>query len=242
MMVCKMSGKKVTAVILAAGRGKRMNMPVAKQFLKLNEKPVLYYSIKAFEDSDTDEIILVCGHGQVDYCREEIVKAYGFKKVGRIVEGGAERYDSVYKGLSAAERTDYVLIHDGARPFISVPLINEVIDTVYKSKACIVAAPVKDTIKIVDDNGWINNTPDRNLLWAAQTPQAFEYQSIKAAYEYLYKEDISVRKSITDDAMVYAMFINEPVKIVKGDYYNIKLTTPEDLIFAKGILEVKHLT
>jgi len=226
----------VTAIILAAGQGKRMNMPVAKQFLMLSGKPVLYYSVKAFEDSGTDEIILVCGPGQVDYCREKIVKMYGFKKVKHIIEGGKERYDSVYKGLLAVEHTDYVLIHDGARPFISVPLIDEVIKVVSENKACIVAAPVKDTIKLVDEKGWIKNTPNRNLLWAAQTPQAFEYGAIKKAYESLFGDDMSVRNYITDDAMVYEKYIKLPVKIVRGDYNNIKITTPEDLIFAEGIL------
>lgn len=234
-----MDKNKVTAVILAAGQGKRMNMPVAKQFLMLNDKPVLYYSVKAFEDSCSDEIILVCGQGQVDYCKEKIVKAYGFGKVRQIIEGGKERYDSVYKGLLAIGHTDYVLIHDGARPFISVSLINEVVEAVQKSKACIVAAPVKDTIKIVDEDGWIKDSPNRKILWAAQTPQAFDYSLIKRAYELLFKEDKPVRENITDDSMVYDMFIKQPVKVVKGDYCNIKLTTPEDLIFAKGILKGK---
>lgn len=230
--------KRVTAVILAAGQGKRMNMPVAKQFLMLEDKPVLYYSIKAFEDSGIDDVVLVCGKGQIDYCQENIVKPYGFKKVKQIIEGGEERYDSVYHALQKIEATDYVLIHDGARPFISSLLINEVIEVVAEDKACIVAAPVKDTIKIARE-GWISETPSRALMWSAQTPQAFEYQSIKRAYDELYKKDIAVRKDITDDAMVYEIFIGLPVKIVKGDYYNIKITTPEDIIFAQGIYQIR---
>jgi len=231
--------KHVTAIILAAGQGKRMNMPVAKQFIMLDGKPIIYYSVKAFEESCVDDIILICGQGQVDYCKENIIKAYGFKKVRHIIEGGKERYDSVYNGLLAIKNTDYVLIHDGARPFISVDLINEVIKTVYEDKACIVAAPVKDTIKMVDKGGWVKDTPDRKLLWAAQTPQAFEYGLIKKAYEDLFNSEELLRENITDDAMVFNMFINMPVKVVRGDYYNIKITTPEDLIFAKGILEGK---
>jgi len=231
--------KHVTAIILAAGQGKRMNMPVAKQFIMLEEKPVIYYSVKAFEESCVDDIILICGQGQVSYCKDHILKSYGFKKIRQIVEGGTERYDSVHKGLLAIKSTDYVLIHDGARPFISVALINEVIKAVHESKACIVAAPVKDTIKIVDEGGWIKDTPNRKLLWAAQTPQAFEFGLIKKAYEALFNTDESLRRNITDDAMVFDMFINMPVKVVKGDYYNIKITTPEDLIFAKGILKGK---
>lgn len=227
--------KKVTAIILAAGQGKRMNTSVAKQFLMLEGKPVLYYSIKAFDDSYVDEIILVSSLGQVDYCIQNIIKPNGFSKIRRIIEGGEERYDSVSRALLSINHTDYVLIHDGARPFISSSLINEVIDVVKESKACIVATPIKDTIKLVDEYGLIKETPNRSLMWSAQTPQAFEYSSIRRAYELLFEREASVRKKVTDDAMVYEQFINLPVKIVKGDYYNIKLTTPEDLIFAQGI-------
>lgn len=229
---------KVTALILAAGQGKRMRAPLAKQFLMLEDKPVLYYSIKAFEESSVDEIILVCGRGQIDYCSKNIVMPYGFNKVSKIIEGGEERYDSVRRGLLEMNYTDHVLIHDGARPFISPVLINEVIDEVKENKACIVAAPVKDTIKIVNQDGWIKETPDREFMWLAQTPQAFKYSLIRNAYDQLFKLDRSERIKVTDDAMVYERFINHPVKIVKGNYYNIKLTTPEDLIFARGINDI----
>jgi 2-C-methyl-D-erythritol 4-phosphate cytidylyltransferase len=229
--------KRVTAVILAAGQGKRMNTTVAKQFLMLEGKPVLYYSIKAFEESLVDDIILVCGKGQVEYCLDNIIAPYGFKKVINVIEGGEERYDSVNRALLSIENTDYILIHDGARPFVSAELINEVIDEVRKYKACIVAAPVKDTIKKVDINGLIKETPDRNYMWLAQTPQAFEYSLLKRAYSLLFKERVAERKAITDDAMVYERYIHQPVKVVRGNYYNIKITTPEDMIIAKGILD-----
>ncbi len=231
--------KKVTAVVLAAGQGRRMNMPVAKQFIMLGDKPVLYYSVKAFEDSHVDDIILVCGKGQVEYCQDKVVKSYELKKVKQIIEGGEERHDSVYLALQKIKASDYVLIHDGARPFISPLQINEVIDIVMESKACIVAAPVKDTIKIVTREGWIKETPNRDLMWSAQTPQAFEYRTIKKAYDLLYEKDKVERKDITDDSMVYEMFIGKPVKIVRGDYYNIKITTPEDIILAQGINQMR---
>lgn len=231
--------KKITAVILAAGHGRRMNAPVAKQFMVLEGKPVLYYSIRAFEDSTVDEIVIVTGRGQIDYCTSNIVVPYRLRKVKRVIEGGKERYDSVMLALNAIEHTDYVLIHDGARPFISSDLINEVINEVKEGKACIVAIPVKDTIKTVDKDGWIEETPDREYLWLAQTPQAFDYTSIIRAYELLFDEKETERKKITDDAMVYERYMNLPVKVVKGDYYNIKLTTPEDLVFAEGISKMK---
>lgn len=231
--------KKVTAIILAAGQGRRMNTPVAKQFLMLEDKPVLYYSIKAFEESLVDEIIIVSGQAQTDYCRRNIVEPYSFNKVIHIIEGGNERYDSVIRALRAIEQTDYVLIHDGARPFISFELINQVIEVVKENNACIVAVPLKDTIKKVNGDGWITETPDRAYMWSAQTPQAFDYISIRRAYELLFEQNESERKIVTDDAMVYERYIRLPVKIVKGDYYNIKLTTPDDLIFAQGIIKKK---
>lgn len=228
---------KIIAIVLAAGQGKRMNAQVAKQFLELKNKPVLYYSLKAFEESSVDEIILVCGRDQIDYCKDNIIDPYGFTKVRQIIEGGKERYDSVYKSLRVIGQADYVLIHDGARPFIFTSMINKVIRIVRESKACIVASPVKDTIKIADKEGKVKETPSRNLLWSAQTPQAFEYNSIKQAYEILYTWDEEERKSFTDDSMVYEMIIKKPVSIVVGDNNNIKLTTREDFALARILID-----
>lgn len=228
---------KVTAIILAAGQGKRMNSTVAKQFLTLKELPVIYYSLRTFEESSVDDIILVTGKDQVEYCRENIVNYYGMKKVSKIIEGGKERYDSVYKALEEAGTSDYVLIHDGARPFISRKLIEMVIEQVKEYKACLVGTPVKETIKILDHNSFIQSTPNRNYLWAAQTPQAFEFSSIWKAYQHFYSEKDKNTLGITDDAMVYETYLRKPVKMLHGDYNNIKLTTPEDLFLAENILE-----
>jgi len=228
---------RITAIVLAAGKGKRMNSSVAKQFLMLREKPVLYYSLKAFEESSVDDIILVTGSGQMEYCKESIVESYHMKKVSKIIEGGKERYDSVYKALISAETTDYVLIHDGARPFISVELIETIIEKVVEYKACIVGTPVKETIKIIDSEGYISATPNRNTLWTAQTPQAFEYISIKNAYDMFYKEGVMNGLIITDDAMIYDTYLKSPVKMLLGDYNNLKITTPEDLLLAEEILK-----
>lgn len=230
--------EKVTAIVLAAGQGKRMNSAVAKQFLTLRDKPVVYYSLKAFEQSNVDEIVLVTGEGQVDYCKKEIVEFYHINKVTQIVEGGSERYDSVYQGLLHTVITDYVLIHDGARPFITVELINHIIEQVKVWKACIIGMPVKDTIKVVDEKGNIITTPDRKTLWAAQTPQAFEYDAIRRAYEVLYQEKDSKSIAITDDAFVYEAYGQLPVKMLSGNYENIKLTTPEDLLLAEQLISI----
>jgi len=224
---------KTTAIVLAAGSGKRMNSKVHKQYLLLKGKPVLYYSLKAFEDSRVEDIILVVGVGEIEFCRKEIVERYGFEKVCAIVEGGKERYHSVYEGLKAAGRTDYVLIHDGARPFVTREIIERTMATVCECKACVVGMPVKDTIKIVDEGGFAEETPNRSNVWQVQTPQAFSYSLIFDAYaKLLAKEDAT----ITDDAMVIERMTDYKVKLIEGSYQNIKITTPEDLAVAEAYL------
>ena len=162
---------KVTAIVLAAGKGSRMNSDIPKQYLTLLGKPVLFYSLQAFEESNVDEIILVTGSGEQAYCKKEIVEKYQIKKVMHIVEGGAERYHSVQRGLVAAEDADFVLIHDGARPLVSVDVINAAISMVKETGACVVGMPVKDTIQLVDEEKAIISTPVRSRTWLAQTPQ-----------------------------------------------------------------------
>jgi len=224
---------KTTAIVLAAGSGKRMNSKVHKQYLLLQDKPVLYYSLKAFEDSAVDEIVLVVGAGEVDYCKKEIIEKYNMQKVRAVVEGGKERYHSVYEGLKAAGDSDYVLIHDGARPFVSQSIIERTIGAVCEYKACVVGMPVKDTIKIVDEQTFAKETPNRSLVWMVQTPQAFSYSLIYDAYTRMLKqEDVG----ITDDAMVVERMTDYKVKLIEGSYQNIKITTPEDLDVAEVYL------
>lgn len=233
---------KITAIVLSAGKGSRMKSDIPKQYMQLREKPVIYYSLKAFEDSAVDEIILVTGKGDVDYCRAEIVEKYSLNKVKAIVEGGKERYDSVFCGLEAADNPDYVLIHDGARPMVSRQIIESCIDCVQKTKACVVGMPVKDTIKIADDKGYSIDTPDRTKLWAIQTPQAFSYKLIHKAYDNLYA-DIQSGKTvpgITDDAMVVEYETDVSVKLIEGSYENIKITTPEDIDVANIFLSNRN--
>ena len=224
---------KITAIVLAAGSGKRMNSKIHKQYLMLSGKPVLYYALKAFEESAVTDIVLVTGHGETEYCRRELVEKYAFAKVTAIVEGGKERYHSVYEGLKAAEGADYALIHDGARPFVDAGLVKRMIDAVKECEACVAAVPVKDTIKVADCDGFVKETPDRSLLWQIQTPQAFSYPLILTAYEKLFAQG---EVSVTDDSMVLEQMTEHKVKLVQGSYQNLKITTPEDLVAAEAYL------
>ena len=222
---------KNVAIVLAAGQRKRMKSKVQKQFLQIKEKPVLYYALHAFETSPLiSDIILVTGKDEIGYCQQEIVEKYGFRKVRKIVAGGKERYYSVYNGILAVDEADYVFIHDGARPFVDGEITERVCKEVIIHKACVVGMPVKDTIKIADEEGFAAQTPDRRKVWQVQTPQTFEYHLIKEAYEKLLLEE---PEGITDDAMVVETMTNHKVKLVEGSYRNIKITTPEDLDIAE---------
>lgn len=225
---------KTAAIVLAAGKGSRMQADRPKQYLLLKEKPVLYYSLKAFEDSCIDEVVLVVGAGEVEYCQKEIVEYYDFKKVIAIAEGGKERYNSVYEGLKQLSEVDYVFIHDGARPFVTPALVEKLLEEVQRHKACVAGMPVKDTIKIVDNNQFVTATPDRNLVWLVQTPQVFDYNLVYGAYEAIMAAD---QTGITDDAMVVEKMTGHPVKLVEADYRNIKITTPEDIVIGESFLK-----
>ena len=225
-----------TAIVLAAGQGKRMHSKVQKQFLEIQGYPVLYYSLHCFQESPLiQDIILVTGEESISYCKEEIVQKYGFTKVSAVIPGGKERYDSVYAGLCECRDCEYVLIHDGARPFITDEILKRVYEQVQVQKACVVGMPVKDTIKLINKEKQIKESPDRSLVWQAQTPQAFELSLIVEAFERQLKEDCS---HITDDAMVVEKQMGVPVYMVEGSYNNIKITTPEDLVIARAFLNV----
>ncbi len=234
---------KTAAIVLAAGQGKRMNSKVAKQYMMLENKPVLYYALHTIEQSFIDEIVLVTGLGEEEYCKNEIIDKYGFAKVTQIVSGGKERYHSVHNGLCALENVDYVFIHDGARPFLTGEILQRAYDTVKAENACVVAVPVTDTIKIVDDRGYVVDTPDRAHLWSMQTPQTFKYSLIKEAYDILIANETSYIGQgirITDDAMVAETVLNIPVKIIEGSYDNMKITTPDDLAKAEILCKQRH--
>lgn len=224
---------KITAIVLAAGSGSRMHSDTKKQFMEVDGKPVVWYSLNAFENSRVDEILLVVPEGEREYAQAEFVDKYGFKKVAMVITGGAHRYDSVYHGLEHTTG-DYVLIHDAARPMITNDIIERCIDGAIEYKACVAGMPVKDTIKEVDEAKNVINTPARDTLYITQTPQAFEYDLVHESYIKLFG---SGDQNVTDDAMVVEQFGKHKVKFVEGSYENIKITTPEDLLIAEALLK-----
>ena len=223
-----------TAIVLAAGQGKRMHSKVQKQFLEIQGYPVLYYSLHCFQESPLiQDIILVTGEEMISYCEQEIVKKYGFSKVRKVTAGGKERYDSVYAGLLCCQDTDYVYIHDGARPFITEEMVQRGYEAVKRTNACVMGMPSKDTVKLADSSGYIKETPDRKIVWNIQTPQIFSYDLIRGAYESIRKKDMT---GVTDDAMVVEQETGTKILLVEGSYQNIKITTPEDLAIAEAFL------
>ena len=227
---------KVTAIIVAGGSGKRMGMAIKKQYILLNKKEVLTHTLEVFNKSDLiDTIILVVSEEEIEKVKIEIVEKYALHKVKKIVAGGAERQDSVYNGLMAtSEDTKYVMIHDGARPFIKEAVLKKALEVTLEKEATVVAVPVKDTIKIVDNKeNKVIDTPDRSTLWSIQTPQTFTKELLLKAYEYAKRESLVV----TDDSMLVEAY-GKSVYIVEGDYTNIKITTPEDLIIGEALLKV----
>ena len=225
---------KHVAIVLAAGRGKRMGSDIPKQYLLLGGRPVLYYSLKTFEESFLDEIILVTAESEIEYCRKNMIEKYNFRKVKQIVAGGAERYHSVFAGLQAVTDCSYVYIHDGARPFVTQSDLLKLKESVEKEQACVAAMPVKATIKWSNMNQYVESTPPRNRLWAIQTPQVFSYELVFDAYSRLMGAEVD---GVTDDAMVVETMTDHPVKLVEMSYRNIKITTPEDLIIGEAFVK-----
>lgn len=229
-----MDMSNVAAIVLAAGQGKRMGTSTAKQFLDLGGKPILYYSLRAFEKAKVGTVVLVTSEDAISYCQKEIVERYGISNVKAVVSGGKERYHSVYNGLQAVKQAEVVMIHDGARPFVTTDIIENSYKTAKEKGACVVGVPVKDTIKVVNDQGVAVQTPERSSLWQIQTPQSFIYEEICKAYEKMMNAEDT---AITDDAMVMERYGERKVSIIEGNYCNIKITTPEDMLVAKAYLQ-----
>ncbi len=231
--------KRCAAIVLAAGQGKRMGASVQKQYIELEGKPLIYYALNTFQKSEIiDTILLVVGKGQVSYAKDEIVRKYEFSKVNAVVEGGEERYDSVWQGLKAIDKErgiSYIFIHDGARPFVNEEILRRGYDCAERFRACVAGMPSKDTVKLADKNDFAVSTPERKYVWTIQTPQIFEKDLIVDAYSKLMGEEHS---DVTDDAMAVERTMGVPVKMFRGSYENIKITTPEDLSIAKVFLEL----
>jgi 2-C-methyl-D-erythritol 4-phosphate cytidylyltransferase len=221
---------KVSALILSAGQGKRIGGRVSKQFLEINGRPLLAYTLDQFQSHPLiDNMIVVTQEEFIDYCRQKIINKYGFAKVTKIVSGGKERQDSVYQGLLAlAEDIEWVVVHDGVRPLVSTPVITDVLRAAFEKGAAIVGVPAKDTIKVVKDDFMVQETPPRKALWQIQTPQVFKKEVLVKAYQ----EAQAAGWVGTDDASLVER-LGVPVFVVQGDYDNLKITTPEDLVYLR---------
>ena len=222
-----------TAVIVAAGKGRRMGTEVSKQFLPLCGKEILAHSVEKFEKAEKiRDIVLVTGEDSLQDVRE-MAQEYGWKKIVAVVAGGKERQDSVWNGLQAvSDDTDIVLIHDGVRPFVTEDILNHSIETAVEMGSCVAGVPAKDTIKVCNGENIAVATPDRSTLWQIQTPQTFQKDLIMQAYQKAKAEGFVG----TDDASL-AEYSGCPVKVIMGSYRNIKITTKEDLLIGEAFLK-----
>ena len=230
----KQQAKKVAALIVAAGEGRRMKTPRAKPFIPLKGVPVLVYAIQPFEACDAIQSLYpVLRKQDIPLWRQEILQKFDFKKTRPPVTGGTRRQDSVRLGLeSIREEIDIILIHDAARPFVDIPILEQLLKAMEKSKAAVLAVPAKETIKIVSSTGHTLETPARESLWHIQTPQAFEYPVILEAHRRALADAFTAPD---DSTLVERLGI--PVTVIQGSYKNIKITTGEDLIIARAMLE-----
>ena len=224
---------KTIAIILAGGTGKRMGAPTNKQFMMLDNKPIIAHTLQVFEDCRAiDGIYLVVNHKDLATLQEEILENYKFSKILKLVIGGRLRQDSVKNGLEAIDNScEIVVIHDGVRPFLSPSMIEKSVTLMEMFDAIIPAIPVKDTIKIISKEGFVLKTLERDTLWHVQTPQTFKYNLILQAYR-----DGLAKKLYGYDDATFLESLGKKVKVIEGSPYNIKITTPEDLIIAQGML------
>ncbi|MDX1412094.1 MAG: 2-C-methyl-D-erythritol 4-phosphate cytidylyltransferase [Nitrospirales bacterium] len=224
---------RVAAVIPAAGLGTRMGGNFPKQYLKIGGVPLLVYSLRILDAIEAiTEIILAVPETDLGYCREEIVQGFGIQKVSQVVAGGRRRQDSVRNALSVVTPSpEFVLVHDAARPFVTVPMVNQVLETAYQVGGAVVAIPMPDTVKRVDATGRIQETLSRDPLWLIQTPQVFQYPWLVEAHQLAETKSLEV----TDDAALIEQ-LGYPVSVVQGSSTNIKMTRPEDLQLGEAIL------
>ncbi|MBA1336431.1 MAG: 2-C-methyl-D-erythritol 4-phosphate cytidylyltransferase [Firmicutes bacterium] len=233
--------KRIAAVVAAAGKGSRMNGTINKQFLMLGDKPILAHTLRVLQGcSVVDEVIVVAAKDEIEYCYEHIINPYGFSKVRDVVAGGATRQRSMANGLNTVHPdTDIVVLHDGVRPFYSCELIEQGVRIIVEGRGdgAVCAVPLKDTVKVVGENGEAAATLDRSKLQAVQTPQCFRYSKILEAYRMAEREG----REATDDSTLLEEFGGRVV-LYPGSNRNIKITTPEDMIIAKAFLNWGDLT
>ncbi|MCE2414953.1 2-C-methyl-D-erythritol 4-phosphate cytidylyltransferase [Candidatus Poribacteria bacterium] len=225
--------RKVCALIPAAGKGTRMAHSVKKPYLKLAQKPILTHTIQQFEqNSAVDAIFVIVDRDDFRQCHDAVLHPYQFTKVQELVEGGETRQMSVYNGIRALSAdVDFVIVHDGVRPFVTDEIIFTCLTAADECGAAVAAVPVKDTIKVANQDNLIVETPVRDQLWAVQTPQVFRKSLLKEAHQAAQARQLTA----TDDASLVEQ-LGFPVKLVNGSYANLKITTPIDLQVAEVLL------
>lgn len=228
---------KISAIIPAAGIGVRMGSGIKKPYLKIGSKPILAHTLQVFEKSlVVDDIFVVVSDEDIKRCKDEVINPYNFHKVADVLAGGKTRQASVFNGIQrTSDDTDIIIVHDGVRPFITEKIIETSVESAFQWGAAVVAVPVKDTIKVADNDNFVSSTPDRSQLWAIQTPQVFRREILIKAHLYAQEQNIDA----TDDSALVEK-LGYKVKLVMGNYRNIKITTPEDLVIAKAFeMEIK---
>jgi 2-C-methyl-D-erythritol 4-phosphate cytidylyltransferase len=210
-----------------------MESSTNKQYLLLNLRPVLAYSLDFFEKLEVvDEIVVVTGEKELHYCEREIIKRFKYNKVSAVIPGGKERQDSVWAGLrKLGADTDFVAVHDGARPLLSCAVLYRLLEAAQEWGAAIPGIASTDTLKAVDRDNFVRQTLDRTTVYAIQTPQVFKYQELLAAYQQAQEDNFRG----TDDASLFERYMGR-VKVVEGDHNNIKITTPGDMLIAEALL------
>ena len=229
-----MADRFTTAIVVAAGDSTRMGYKLSKQLIPLNGRPAIGYTLKAFQDCALiDEIVVAARPADI----EDIAHiAFSFRKVSAVIAGGSTRLESVVRGVRAADkRVTHYAIHDGARALITPAMIEKVLNAAYECNAATLGTPVIDTVKVVNSDGSIRSTPDRSAMWAVQTPQVFE----KNLYQRAMEHALTYSLTVTDDCSMVES-IGERVQVVIGDYANIKLTTPVDIVLAEALLSQKN--
>ena len=223
----------VSVIFPAAGQGKRMQAGINKVLLTLGGEPILTRTLKTFSAvKEVGELIVVVAADEVAAVERQLQKVAGLKPF-QVVAGGSERQYSIYNGLQHVDKqADVVLVHDAARPLVTVKTIQAVVDSARAKGGAIAAVPAKNTIKVVGTDGLVESTPPRSTLWEVQTPQGFRKDILLKANEQALQDDFLG----TDDASLVER-IGVPVAVVKSDYRNIKVTTPEDLLIAEAFLQ-----